>query len=154
MGAFLREHQEIAAPIIEWGGLFLLLFIILSPFLAIRHQYFKPTRWWHVVGAYTASFLIYLFLVFNSTIDQWLIHNMLNSIELSDAHFQANWKILLLFIVIYPLLVFYSARILYGSFNLKRFLVSVLISTALFVMLSVLFIGLMVYGLGQASMNF
>jgi len=66
---FLVANQNWVAPIIEWGGMFLFLAIVLSPFLIIRHKLFRPTHRWHIVGAYFSSFFI-----FDKT-DQWLLQN-------------------------------------------------------------------------------
>jgi|GEM_PF-3501042 len=155
MAEFLAEHQTIAAPIIEWGGLFLLLFVILSPFLIIRHRYFKPTRWWHVVGAYFSSFLI-LFLIewLLGKIDQWLIQNYLNTVDLYRAYDSATFRRFLWLIALYPLLIFYGQYLLFGRLNLKKIVLGFIF--ALFMLFVLLIAGfhLMIYGLGQASMNF
>jgi len=154
MAEFLAEHVRIAAPIIEWGGLFFLLFVILSPFLLIRLPYFKPTRWWHVVGAYLVSFLLVIGAeFFLSKSFQWVVKNLLSTVDLISAYDQAivkEWPLLLLS---YPLLTFYCCHLLYESWSWRRFLISLLLAFLILGVLSFLAIYTVFYFLGQIGMD-
>ena len=155
LAEFLRDNQAIVAPIIEWGGALLLLAIVLSPFLIIRHSFFKPTRWWHIVGAYAGSFFVFVasfYLI--GKIDQWLIQTYLNTVELYGAYEDATFKHILWLLLTYPLLTFYSTKLLYGSFTMKRFGLTVVIAVVFTVVLVAIFGYTMLYFLGQALMNF
>ena len=155
MGEFLREHQTIAAPIIEWGGLFLLLLIILSPLLVIRHPYFRPTRWWHVIGAYLGSFALLFLLEFSPLISRPLIiATLFNSVELAQAYDNATFMTLQWLLFLYPLSIFYCTYLLYEKLDLKKIFASLLLSTIIFCALIAGGFYLIAYGLGQASMNF
>jgi hypothetical protein len=154
VGLFLAQHHTVFAPIIEWGGLIVLLFIILSPFLIIRHPYFKPTRIWHILGAYLGSFAIYLaYTVVLSEINPWLIRNIFTSWETRHAFDQADLYLLINLLWIYPLLTFYSAYLLMQRLSLK--ILAVTIGCAV-IMGGVLVVGtfyVMAYFIGQAFMG-
>jgi len=119
---FLVANENFFEPIIEWGGMLLFLAIVLSPFLIIRHRIFRPTRWWHIVGAYASSFATFLALwyLIDKT-NQWIAHNVFISLDLSSAYTDALVYGNLWTAAFYPFLVFYSARLLYGSFTKKVF---------------------------------
>lgn len=137
MNEFLRTHQDIVAPIIEWGGMILLLIIILSPFLVIRHRIFRPTRWWHIVGAYFGSFAILAGLAIAIEIfDKWIIYNYLNSIELAAAYGDATFKAVLLLLIGYPLLTFYGSVLLYGAYTRRRLFLTLLTAVSAFLVLA------------------
>ena len=151
---FLRVHQDTAVPVIGWGGMLVLILVILSPFLIIRFRYFRPTHWWHIAGAYGISFVIYFFLLLNTPVNHWFIYNIFNSPELYQAFDAAIFKTFILFVPIYPLLTFYSAKLLYGTFTIKRTALAILLATLLLAILVISLYNLMLYGLGQASINF
>lgn len=162
MAEFLAEHVRIAAPILEWGGLFLLLFVILSPFLLIRLPYFKPTRWWHVVGVYLLSFAVLaisISLLFSEKIDDLIKENLFRSSNLNanykfyavyDAVLLRSWLWLL---VLYPLSVFYSTKNLYEKLGWKWFLISATASLLLGGVLVTFTIYAVLYTLGQIGMD-
>ena len=129
---FLVAHERIMAPVIEWGGLLLYLAIILSPFLIIRFRAFRPTRWWHVAGAYVSSVAILIGLWY--LIDKWdqpIVQKLLVSLDLNGAYTNALVYGNLWLVAFYPFLVFYSSNLLYGSFTKKRFVVTLGMSVLL-----------------------
>ena len=154
-GEFLIANQKIAAPIIEWGGALLLFALVISPFIIIRHSFFKPTRWWTIVGTYVSSFVVYFgsfWLI--GLIDQWLIFNYFNSVELYEAYDDATLKQSLWLILAWPLLILYSTKLMYGSFTEKRFWTSVLVMIIFAAIMLVIIVYAIMVGLGQISKNF
>jgi hypothetical protein len=152
MGEFLKAHEAIAAPIIEWGGTIFLIALILSPFAVIAHRRFRPTRWWHVVGAYGVSFALLVGTeLFLTHFDQWLIHTYFNSVDLYSAYSDATFNPHPFLLFTYPLLVFYSTRLLRGSFNTERFIRASLLAFGLFILLLFLILQYTLYGLGKIS---
>lgn len=154
MNSFLIAHQNIAVPVIEWGGLFLLLFIILSPFLIIRHHYFRPTRWWHIVGAYVGS--IALFLIHFPLLDllnPLLTRHVLTTWDLYGAYQQAGLRFFLNILWIYPALTFYSTLLLFQHFNLKNFFTTLGVAILMVVVIGILTIYATAYFIGQAFME-
>jgi hypothetical protein len=154
LASFLRDNQEIMAPIIEWGGAILLTVIVLSPFLIIRHRMFRPTRWWYVVGAYFLSFTILTITVYlRELVNESLIRNYLNSFELSGGYRSAFLKHHLWLLFLYPTSVFFSVKLMYGFFTKKRFFVTLAIATVFVVLLWAIAYNIFVYNLGQVLMN-
>lgn len=152
---FLIANQNWVAPIIEWGGALVLFALVILPFVVIRHRFFKPTRWWTIVGAYISSFVIYIgsfWLI--GLIDQWLIQNYLNSVELSEAYDNATLKQGLWLLLAWPFLIFYSTKLMYDSFTEKRFWASVLVTIIFVAIMLVIVVYVMMVGLGQISKNF
>ena len=136
LAEFLVENQSWVAPVIEWGGAILLTLVVISPFFIIRHRIFRPTRWWHIVGAYVGSVLVYLVIWYLiNVIDQWAIQNYFVTFELSGAYSGAILKEFLWLMIAYPLLVFYSSRLLFGSFNGKKHFIFTIIFSIVFAML-------------------
>jgi len=151
---FLRANQEIVAPIIEWVGLLVLLAIILSPFLIIRYPKFRPTRWWHVVAAYVSSIILLIIIVsfLFSLIGNHLL-SLLGTFEFKEALSTAIVNSWFWLVVIYPLLLFYSTRILYGRFTRKTFLMTLISAIALFMIFASAISVLSVAFLGYALFN-
>jgi len=151
---FLRANQDWVAPIIEWGGLLLLLFITFSPFLIIRHRMFKPTRWRHIVGAYASSFLIFVAIYQFYNVSGEIFESFLSIGDLYYSYDMAFIRNIFLPMFIYPLLVFYSAKLLHETLSKKVLLASMIFSIILFTILFAIAIYFVAYGLGQASYNF
>ncbi len=148
---FLIANQNWVAPIIEWGGMLLFLAIILSPFLIIRNKLFRPTRWWHIVGAYIGSFLIFLVTeYFLGIVDQWVLHNLFTTWDLWGAYNDGGVKGILWLVIIYPTLAFYSAKLLYGSFTEKRFWLTTASAVLLFITIVLMGGYVMIALVGQA----
>lgn len=155
LAEFLRANESWVAPLIEWGGLFFLLFITLSPFLIIRHRIFKPTRWWHIISAYLLS--LFIFLLLENFIDKTyrqVVDNYLNTIGLYSAYGDLMFRYYLWLFFITPASVFYSAKILHGKLSRREAIFSSGIAFVLFVILVTLAIKFVAHGLGQASYNF
>jgi len=155
LAEFLEVNQDWVAPVIEWGGLLFLLFITFSPFLIIRHRVFRPTRWWHIVGAYVFSiftFLIFQLLFFGEYLKYF--EGILRSGGVYKTYETAFIKFTNLHVFIYPILVFYSAKLLYKNLSKKVLLVSTIFAMGLFVISAAIVIYFVAYGLGQASYNF
>jgi hypothetical protein len=151
---FLVANQTVMVPVIQWGLLFVLLAIVLSPFMLIRLRMFRPTRWWHIVGAYVGSFLnFFLLQLFLNHIDQWLTRNLFTTWEMSGAYTNAHILHWVLLVPIYPLLLFYSTKMLYGSFTWKRFLIALAVALIFAVLLGCIFFYTMLALLGQGLMQ-
>jgi len=152
---FLVANQAVIAPIIEWGGALLFITVVLSPFLIIRHHFFKPTRWWTIVGAYVASLFIFItnyFLL--EKVGQWILHGYLTTMELDGAFFNAILKHNLWLLLAWPLLIFYSTKLMYGSFTKKRFIIASLVTVVFTVVMLRIVLYVMMYGLGALVGNF
>ena len=106
--AYLEPNNTIAF-LVEWGGLVLFLALVLAPFLIIRHRLFRPTRIWHIVGAYAGSFGVFIVLMWVAgKIDEWLLNNFINTGWIQEA---SDWSILknwLLLLFTWPLSIFYA----------------------------------------------
>jgi hypothetical protein len=154
LASFLRDNQAAMAPIIEWGGAIFLTALVLSPFLIIRHRLFKPTRWWHIVGAYVGSFVLVAFTIWVFELaDQWIIKNYLTTFELSAAVDDAFMYNFLLLLFLYPLSVFYSAKLLLGSLGGKNIITTSVVALLFTTILWVIAYNLFIYALGQAFTN-
>jgi len=154
LAEFLVANQGWVAPLIEWGGLILLLFITLSPFLIIRHRIFKPTRWWHIVGAYASSFALLALTIWLFVLtDQWVIENYLTTFELSGALDDAFMYLFLLLLFLYPISIFYSGKMLVGKSSKKQFIVTFVIFILFIGVLYMVAYNLFVYAVGQAFMS-
>lgn len=57
MEAIVQQHEWVTA-FLMWGGLLVFLGLTLFPFFLLRWERLKPTRWFHVLGAYALSLLI------------------------------------------------------------------------------------------------
>ena len=151
---FLVANQDWVAPLIEWGGLLLILLITLSPFLIIRHRVFKPTRWWHIVGAYASSFALLALTIWLFVLtDQWVIENYLTTFELSGALDDAFMYLFLLLLFLYPISIFYSGKMLVGKSSKKQFIVTFVIFILFIGVLYMVAYNLFVYAVGQAFMS-
>ena len=153
MSEFLRANQEIVSPTIQWVGLLVLLAIILSPFLIIRYPKFRPTRWWHIVGAYFGSLLIACSLssviLLLSQSDKISLYQFFLSTLVTPVVY--SWFLLVL---AYPLLLFYSSALLYGRFTRLQFIITVVFAA---VFLAILFRAmeyLAVFGFAYALHSF
>ena len=143
------------AFVIEWGGLLLLLAIVLSPFFIIRLPRFRPTKWRYIVGAYLGSFLILivLFLIFNR-INSLIVNNLFRTKQLIDAYDNAVLKAFLLPIFLLPLLCFYSIKLVKQKLQLKEFLYATGSAIVLFFVLLFIFVFIIGYGLGQIGAEY
>jgi hypothetical protein len=136
-GGLAFDHSAFLPPLIEWGGMLFLLATTLSPFLIIRHRMFRPTRWWHIVGAYLVSFVIFvifseLSLVlsdYDRLTELRYIYHMTNIIRDISSHYYIS------LIVAYPILIFYSTKLLYGPLSRVNFWISIVIASLFFLIL-------------------
>jgi len=143
-------------PLIQWGGLVLILALVLCPFFIIRLPRFKPAKWRHIIGAYLISFVTYFATYYLwITLDEWAANNRVYNYYLvqSPFFFGLFWATNALLIG-YPLLIFYSSKLLYGSINRKRFYISLGIAIPMFILLVSTIIFVMAYGMGQAAKYF
>jgi len=152
---FLVANQDWVAPLIEWGGLLLLLLITLSPFLIIRHRIFKPTRWWHIFSAYFFSLAIFMVVeYFLDKTYRLVVDGYLNSVDLYNAYGDVIFRYYLWLFFLLPISVFYSAKILYKKLSGRTLIISFGVAFILFTILTALAINFVAHGLGQASYNF
>jgi hypothetical protein len=137
---FISLIQNWQEPILKWFLVVIGISIIISPFLVIRNKAFQPTKWRHIVMAYFASLILFIGVEFavmavNSLAKSWWI---------IGAEQNAWDDILLLIFVLFPLLVFYSTKIIYKKFTLKLFLGSLIGAWLLLMIMIGLFILIMV----------
>lgn len=143
------EPNETIAFLVEWGGFVVFLALVLAPFLIIRYRWFRPTRIWHIVGAYAASFgvLIPLILIINK-IDRLIYYNFINTHwiqePLGNILFRGN-----ILLLIWPLLIFYSTKLLFGNLTKKRFFIALTIAILFLALLLYIMMYIIAAGLGQ-----
>ena len=153
MKPYLVENAQLAF-LIEWGGLILVLALVLSPFLVIRLQRFKPTRWRHIVGAYVGSFVLFLSTIkIVDCIGNWTIENFINAGWIQEAITNLLFKEILLSVVIYPLLIFYGTKLVKTQFTKLNFFTSLFLSVVLFIGLAIILAYATLYFMGQAFME-
>jgi len=131
---FLVANQDWVAPVVEWGGAILLTLVVISPFFIIRHRIFRPTRWWHIVGAYVGSILIFtllteisILLFLNATVSDFFRGIFPSIVPGAIAHHHY-----VLLMILYPLLVFYSTYLLYGAIRRFQFWAATGIAISMF----------------------
>lgn len=136
MKPYLTENLPLAT-LIEWGGLVLVLALVLSPFFIIRLQRFKPTRWRHIVGAYVSSLAIYFAIEFLiSKIDRWLLENFINTSWIQTPFEEILFKITIFLLFFYPISTFYSTKMLFQRFTKLNLFFSILIAITIFFLIS------------------
>jgi hypothetical protein len=132
-------------PLIQWGGLVLILALVLCPFFIIRLPRFKPTKWRHIIGAYLISFVTYFATYYLwMKLEDWILNkHFYNYYKVEDPFFFVFLWTINTLILSYPLLVFYSTKLLYGSINRKRFYISLgiaLLMLAILIWILILYI--------------
>jgi hypothetical protein len=134
MEPFWQTHQF--ANIIEWITAVILFILTFSPFIAIAFKRFRPTRWYHIVLLYVASpamFALGMYLI--GLIDSWLGRKIgFTYIVIGLTNAIASFMLWLF--VFWPMSVFYCVRLLKGPFNLKTWLVALLLAILVFVLLA------------------
>lgn len=149
------EPNPLLAFFIEWGGLVLVLALVLSPFAIILLRRFRPTRWKHIILAYVSSFAMFALLIFiDSKFDRWLLNNFINTAWIQQPFEDIALKELLLMLLIYPLSTFYSTKLLYNKFTKKRFFIALVITLLFFVTLVTILFYVMAIVLGQIGSTY
>lgn len=138
MNEFLRSNQDFIAPIIEWGGLLVLLAIILSPFLIIRLRRFRPTRWRHFLVAFLSSYTLFFaqfyLQTFAITEGNWFSVFLFRQ-DLLQPYTDSGSKLFILLTLAYPFLLIYSIKLLAKDFTSKQFIFSLIAAGILFILL-------------------
>ena len=154
MKPYLVEQPTLAF-LIEWGGLILVLALVFSPFFIIRLQRFRPSRWQHILAAYFLSAtLLLLTEIFASKLDRWVYESFINTGWLQDSIGNIIFKLFFIIPIVYPILIFYSTKLLFGKFTTLNLAVSLVLSLLFFVSLVALVAYLVAWGLGQIGMNY
>jgi len=78
---------------------------------------------------------------------------LLSTYELLKAYDNALRMNLGWLLIAWPLLIFYSTKLMYGSFTIKRFIIASLVIVVFVVVMLKVVMYMMAYGIGQASMN-
>jgi len=151
---FLGENS-ILAFVIEWGGLILLLALVLAPFYIIRRPRFKPTKWRHIIGAYVGSFGLFLLIFWLlGEVDKWIFNNIYGGEWAQESLLDASFKEVLLLMLIWPLSFFYSIKLLFKELHLRHFFLALMLAISLFVVLVKVWFFLIAYGLGQIGSQY
>lgn len=149
------EPNPLLAFFIEWGGLVLVLALVLSPFAIILLRRFRPTRWKHIILAYVSSFVMFALVFFViSKIDKWLLSNFINTAWIQQPLRNILFRETLVLLLVYPLSTFYSVKLLYNKFTKKRFFISLAIAFLFFVTLVTILTYFVVWGLGHIGRTY
>ncbi|MDP2704909.1 MAG: hypothetical protein U1D31_02065 [Patescibacteria group bacterium] len=138
------------AEIIQWIVFAITLFFILLPFIVITLKRFRPTRWYHILGAYVSSFLFYYvcILLLGEVISRYLgrfegFTYVTNAID--DGYTYAGESLLL----VWPFSVFYVSG-LHGRYTVLRGFISLALAVAMFFGIIWLFMNILVpWAFGQ-----
>lgn len=150
------EPNATVAFLVEWGGFVLFLALVLAPFFIIRYRWFRPTRIWHIVGAYAASFGVFVLYEYITGVihDDWLRNNFINYGWLSTALSDGELKTWLVLSITWPLSIFYSTKLLYLNLTKKRFFIALLIAVLFFLILITIMMFVVASVLGQIGQQY
>ena len=116
------EQNSLLVLFVEWGGVIVLLSLVLAPFGMLYLRRYRSQSWKHIIGTYGISILVYIaILVFipfvKSSLEEtfgssyWLVR----SIE--EASFKVSW---LYPFAVLPMSIFYVTYIKFKNLTGKR----------------------------------
>ncbi len=113
-------------------------------------------NWKQVIYSYLYSFIIYFvweWVILNK-LDRFIYNNYINTGWLQDAVTDPGFKMIFVVVISWPMLIFYSMKLVKEKFSLFNFIVSLTVTMLFFCGLVVLWFYVMVIGLGYIGRTY
>lgn len=158
MKPYLTPNPTLAF-VIEWGVLIISILLVFSPFIYLGIKKWKKhlqISWKQIFASYFLSFLIYYVweVVIIGKLDRFVYKNYINTTWLQDAITNPGFKMIFVVVTMWPILVFYSTKLVKERLTLLDFFVSLGISTLLFCSFVILLFYLMAVALGYVGRTY
>ncbi len=144
MKPYLTPNPTLAF-IIEWVFLIVSILLVFSPFLYLGIRKWRrhlSVNWKQVIGAYLVSFAIYpiwdwwLF----GKVDRWIYESYINTHWLQNAFLESSVRIIPVLIIVWPLLIFYSNKLVKEKIIKKDMIILAFVAIGLFILLLLLLV--------------
>ena len=142
MKPYLTPNLSLAF-VIEWGVLIISILLVFSPFIYLgirKWKWYLSVSWKQIIASYFLSFAIYYIWewVFLDKLDRFIYNNYVNTGWLQDAFYNPSFKMIFIVMVVWPLLIFYSTKLIKEKFTRKNLIMSLITASIFFVLIVLL----------------
>ncbi len=135
--------------------LIIAVILIISPFLILRKDKFKPLKWWYFIFAYLISISVFVFMALHmGDFGSWVYYNIKRWFFIERVFDNVGVQIIPLMIILLSLSPFYVLKLLYGKFTRLRFYVTLSLSLLIFIILVVAVFYAVAWALGQIGSKY